>query len=60
MLKPVNIEGFGVNTKKGKHTIKLVALVDKGTLHIPHYNPNLVEGTKEPKLTGKYFVYGLN
>ena len=39
-LKPLFLEGIGINVKSANHKLKLMCCVDGGELNIPHYNPN--------------------
>jgi len=59
-LKPLQLIGELFDLKSGKHIIKLKCCVSGNTLHIPHYNPEKIENTIKPELTGKIVVIGFN
>ncbi|KAG4104423.1 hypothetical protein H8356DRAFT_926908 [Neocallimastix lanati (nom. inval.)] len=61
ILYPLFISGFSLNVKEGMHMFKIKACVDDGgTLYIPHVNPDCIESTKEPKISGSLLITGTN
>ena len=59
-LKPLFLEGIGMNIKSGNHKIKLMCCVDGGELYIPHYNSGYIEHTIKPEISGKLIILGFN
>ena len=59
-LKNLNIDGFITDLKPGKHTLRLKACVNFGTLYIPYLNKNFIEYTIEPKLSCGILITGHN
>ena len=59
-LKPLFLEGIGMNVKSGNHKIKLMCCVDGGELNIPHYNSSCIEHTIKPEISGKLIILGFN
>ena len=59
-LKPIHLEGIGINVKEGKHKLMLKCCVDSGTLYIPHYNEKLIENTVKPSVFGRLIIIGQN
>ena len=59
-LKNLNIDGFITDLKPGKHTLRLKACVNFGTLYIPFINQNYIEYTIEPKLSCGILITGHN
>jgi len=57
-LKPLTINGYAKNVKRGEHTITIKAAVSAGTLHIPHFEVNSVTETIKPRIQYSYFVAG--
>ena len=57
-LKPLFLEGIGINVKSGNHKLKLMCCVDGGTLNIPHYNTDYIEHTVKPEISGKLIILG--
>jgi len=58
-LKPLTIDGYVKNVKKGEHTITIKAAVSGGTLCIPYLDINSISETVKPRLQYSYFVAGL-
>ena len=50
-LQILNIDGFITDLKPGKHTLRIKACVNFGTLYIPFLNKNYVEYTITPPLS---------
>jgi len=59
-LKPLHLEGIGVNIKAGKHKLKLKCCVDKGALYIPHFLTSGIENTVKPSIFAKLIIIGQN
>jgi hypothetical protein len=57
-LKPLTINGFAKNVRRGEHTITIKAAVSAGTLHIPRFDVNSVTETIKPRIQYSYFVAG--
>jgi len=57
-LQDANITGMIFDINPGKHTLTLSAIVDRGQLNIPHYNPGLIEHTANPSMVGNVFCVG--
>jgi len=58
-LKPLTIDAYVKNVKKGEHTITIKAAVSGGTLHIPLFQVKTICETIKPRLHYSYFVAGL-
>ena len=58
-LTDVNLNGVVSDVRAGEHTLKLMACVSNGTLHVPHYNTGLSEHTQGPSIFANMFAYGL-
>ena len=59
-LKPITINGYAFNVKKGEHVITIKAAVSAGTLFIPYFADNSVIETIKPRIQYSYFVAGYN
>ena len=59
-LKPIYLEGVGVNIKKGKHSVRLMCSVTGGTLNIPYFDTKTVLYTLKPQLSSKLVIIGQN
>jgi len=59
-LKPLFLEGIGINVKSANHKLKLMCCVDGGELNIPHYNPGCIEHTIKPEISGRLIILGFN
>ena len=57
-LKPLTINGYAKNVRRGEHTITIKAAVSAGTLHIPRFDVNSVTETIKPRIQYSYFVAG--
>jgi hypothetical protein len=56
-LHEITLTGLVANVAAGVHTLKLFAMVDGGTLNIPHFNAALIESTA-PALFANLFLVG--
>ena len=59
-LKPIHLEGIGINIKAGNHKLKLKCCVDSGALYIPHFSIGCIENTVKPSIFGKLIIIGQN
>ena len=57
-LKPLTIIGYVQNLQIGKHKIKTLACVDKGTLNLPHLYKGNIEYTIQPIVSGSITIIG--
>ena len=56
-MVPLNFNAHKSHVTMGEHTIKIYAAVDKGTLNIPHFNPNVIENYAKPAIFSTMEVY---
>ena len=59
-LQNLNIDGFITDLKPGKHTLRIKACVNFGTLHIPFINQSYIEYTTKPSLSCGILITGNN
>ena len=59
-LRPIQLEGIGVNIKTGSHKIKLKCCTDAGNLFIPAFGPDRIENTIKPEIFGKIIIIEMN
>ena len=59
-MRPISISGFMSGLEKGTHKLLIRACVDENTLFIPHINKQCIEFNKEPKLSGRISIIGMN
>ena len=59
-LKPIYLEGIGVNIKKGEHSVKLMCSVTGGKLNIPYFDTSSALNTIKPPLSSKLIIIGQN
>ena len=59
-LKPLHLEGTVVDIKPGNHKIKLMCCVNGGILHIPHVDPQSIENTIKPPISGNLLIIAQN
>ena len=59
-LKPIYLEGIGVNIKKGDHSVKLMCSVAGGKLNIPYFDTSCALNTIKPPLSSKLIIIGQN
>ena len=57
-LHEITLTGVVKGVTEGAHTVRVFAAVDKGTLHIPHYNSSLIEAQIPPGLFANLFLLG--
>ena len=58
-IRPLTIMGYVQNLPKGNHKIKILALVDGGTLNLPHLNKICIEYTIKPIVSGSMTIIGI-
>ena len=59
-LQNLNIDGFITDLKPGKHTLRIKACVNFGTLYIPFLNKSYEEYTINPPLSCGMLITGFN
>ena len=59
-LQNLNIDGFITDLKPGKHTLRIKACVNFGTLYIPFLNKSYIEYTINPPLSCGMLITGFN
>ena len=59
-LKPIFLEGSGVNIKKGIHKIKLMCSVTGGNLNIPYFDITSELYTIKPELSSQLTIIAQN
>ena len=59
-LQNLNIDGFITDLKPGKHTLRIKACVNFGTLYIPFLNNSYIELTIKPPLSCGMLITGFN
>ena len=59
-LKPIYLEGIGVNIKKGDHSVKLMCSVTGEKLNIPYFDTSCALNTIKPPLSSKLIIIGQN
>jgi len=57
-LHEITLTGLVKGVAAGNHTIQVFAAVDKGKLHIPHYNTTLFEASLAPKIFANLYLLG--
>ena len=59
-LKPIYLEGIGVNIKKENHLVKLMCSVSGGALNIPYFDTTSQLNTIKTELSSKLIIIGQN
>jgi len=57
-LNDVLITGMVFNIKKGRHSLRLRGMVDRGAFNFPHFNPGLIEFTAKPPISANLYCWG--
>ena len=60
VIRPLTIIGYIQNLCKGKHIVKIMACssVGEGVLNLPHINPDCIEYTLKPIVSGNITIIG--
>ena len=60
IIRPMNFNGHKCNLSIGQHSLKLMACVNSGELHIPHLNQKGQEFLIQPPISGSLLIIGYN
>ena len=60
IIRPMNFNGHKSNLNFGQHSLKLMACVNSGELHIPHLNKTGQEFLIQPPISGSLLIIGYN